>query len=83
MKFLNFEENADVGIRVSSCVSQFHIRRSGTGLNNASAPNTFANVTNTTLAGDVCPAGPEANSAAGGSKKAQRLRPAPYKAVRK
>jgi hypothetical protein len=55
----------------------------GTGLNNTSAPNTFANVTSTTLAGDVCPVGPEANSAAGGSKKAQRLRPAPYKAVRK
>jgi parallel beta-helix repeat protein len=55
----------------------------GTGSSNNSAPNTFANVTNTTLAGDVCPAGPDANSTAGGSKKTQRLRPAPYKAVRK
>jgi hypothetical protein len=55
----------------------------GTGSSNTSLPNTFANVTNTTLAGDVCPAGPDANSTVGGSKKAQRLRPAPYKAVKK
>ena len=55
----------------------------GTGTNNTSSPNTFLNVTNTTLAGDVCPVGPEANSTAGGSKKAQRLRPAPFKAARK
>jgi hypothetical protein len=55
----------------------------GTGSGNTSAPNTFANVTNTTLAGDVCPAGPDANSTTGGSRKVQRLRPAPYKAIKK
>jgi hypothetical protein len=55
----------------------------GTGSNTNIAPNTFLNVTNTTLAGDVCSAAPDANSTAGGSKKAQRLRPAPYKALRK
>jgi hypothetical protein len=54
----------------------------GSGTNTQSG-NGFANVTYTTLAGDVCPPAVEADLSAGGSKKAQRLRPSPYKATRK
>jgi parallel beta-helix repeat protein len=50
----------------------------GTGSNPTISPNTFLNVTNTTLAGDVCT--PAAGVKAGGvSQKRPSLRPSPYK----
>lgn len=55
----------------------------GTGSGNTVGPNTFSNVTNTTLAGDACPAAPGGASAsvvkAGASKGQQSLRPSPYR----
>jgi hypothetical protein len=48
----------------------------GTGTGNTVTPNTFYNVTNTTLAGDVCPVPVGSARVAGGSRK---LRPSPYK----
>lgn len=55
----------------------------GTGTGETFSPNTFNNVTNTTLAGDVCSAEPIAGSRAGGAQKQQRLRPSPFKSNRK
>lgn len=49
----------------------------GTGSGNTYSPNTFYNVTNTTLAGDVCLAAPQAGA------KQKRLRPSPYRPGRK
>jgi hypothetical protein len=49
----------------------------GTGSGNTVTPNTFNNVTNTTLAGDVCPAGPSRPGAP------RALRPSPYLPIRK
>jgi parallel beta-helix repeat protein len=53
----------------------------GSGTGNTTAPNTFLNVTNTTLAGDVCtPAvGPIANGMQSGATKHLSLRPSPLK----
>jgi hypothetical protein len=48
----------------------------GTGTGNTTAPNTFSNVTNTTLAGDSC------TPLFGPSKKHQSLRPSAYKPKR-
>jgi parallel beta-helix repeat protein len=45
----------------------------GTGTGNTTSPNTYLNVTNTTLAGDVC------TPLAGPQSKHQALRPSPYK----
>jgi hypothetical protein len=45
----------------------------GSGTGNTIAPNSFLNVTNTTLAGDTC------TPLVGPSKKHQSLRPSPYK----
>jgi hypothetical protein len=45
----------------------------GTGTPNTTAPNTFSNVTNTTLAGDTC------TPLDGPTEKHQSLRPSPYK----
>ncbi|MFZ0479983.1 MAG: hypothetical protein WAL71_12610 [Terriglobales bacterium] len=47
----------------------------GTGTGTTSSPNTFYNVTNTTLAGDACPAATGEAKASGSSHKA--LRPSP------
>jgi hypothetical protein len=58
----------------------------GTGTGNIyGAPNnTFNNVTNTTMAGDVCATGPTANSETGEPMgKHPMFRPSPYKPVRK
>jgi parallel beta-helix repeat protein len=52
----------------------------GTGSGNTYSPNTYIDVVNTTLAGDVCPAGPDANPA---GSKTKRLRPSPYRPGRK
>jgi hypothetical protein len=54
----------------------------GTGSNNTQSTNTFANVTNTTLAGDVCTPAP-AIARGEASRQQPRLRPAPYKPGRK
>jgi parallel beta-helix repeat protein len=53
----------------------------GSGTGNTIAPNTFLNVTNTTLAGDVCtPAvGPTANVMESGATKHLSFRPSPLK----
>jgi hypothetical protein len=53
----------------------------GSGTNNTIAPNTFLNVTNTTLAGDVCtPAvGPAANVMESSATKRLSFRPSPLK----
>jgi parallel beta-helix repeat protein len=51
----------------------------GTGTNTNISPNTFMNVTNTTLAGDTC-APPAGRQVAG---KRQSLRPSPYHAIAK
>jgi hypothetical protein len=48
----------------------------GTGGSNTTAPNTFSNVTNTTLAGDTC------TPLDGPTEKHQSLRPSPYKMER-
>jgi hypothetical protein len=53
----------------------------GTGAGNTQSANGFANVTNTTLAGDVCTPTPGAGGE--GSKQQKRLRPSPYKPGRK
>ncbi len=54
----------------------------GTGTNPTPIPNTFFNVTKTTLAGDVCPVA--AATAAKGTKTQQASpRPSPYKPTRK
>jgi hypothetical protein len=57
----------------------------GTGTGNIYGPpnNTFNNVTNTTLAGDVCATGPSANSTGEPAGKHPMFRPSPYKPVRK
>jgi hypothetical protein len=56
----------------------------GTGTGNVSTPNAFSNTANTTLAGDVCPAGPvHADAKLAGTQKRLSLRPSPYKAARK
>jgi len=56
----------------------------GTGTGNTSAPNTFSNVTNTTLAGDVCPAlMVDGVAKTGTTSRKQALRPSPYKPIRK
>jgi hypothetical protein len=53
----------------------------GTGSSNTTAPNTFMNVTNTTLAGDTCAPLDQvrSNSREGSSGQHQSLRPSPYK----
>ncbi len=51
----------------------------GTGTGNSQSSNGFSNVTNTTLAGDVCTPTP----AKGEASSQPRLRPSPYKAGRK
>jgi hypothetical protein len=51
----------------------------GTGTGNTTTPNTYLNVTNTTLAGDTCtppPVGPQVREAAKASSSS--LRPSPY-----
>jgi Periplasmic copper-binding protein (NosD) len=48
----------------------------GSGTGNTTTPNSFLNVTNTTLAGDTC------TPLVGPSKKHQSLRPSPYKMTR-
>ena len=48
----------------------------GSGTGNTTAPNSFLNVTNTTLAGDTC------TPLDGPSEKHQSLRPSPYKMKR-
>lgn len=53
----------------------------GTGTGNTQSANGFANVTNTTLTGDVCTPTPGARSE--GAKQQARLRPSPYKPGRK
>jgi hypothetical protein len=53
----------------------------GTGSPNTSAPNTYANVTNTTLAGDTCTSPALKSEVA--SKKHRALRPSPYMPTRK
>jgi hypothetical protein len=58
----------------------------GTGTGNiyGTPNNTFNNVTNTTMAGDVCSTGPTANSKTGEAMgKHPMFRPSPYKPVRK
>jgi parallel beta helix pectate lyase-like protein len=55
----------------------------GTGTGNTSSPNEFFDVTNTTLAGDVCPAAVAAATAGESSLKRPALRPSPYKPSRK
>jgi hypothetical protein len=49
----------------------------GTGSGNTTSPNTFNNVTNTTLAGDTCPAAIGVSSASKGHQSL--LRPSPYR----
>jgi Right handed beta helix region len=49
----------------------------GTGTGTTSSPNTYFNVTNKTLLGDVCPATP------GPRAKSKKLRPSPYMPHRK
>ncbi len=53
----------------------------GTGSSNTTAPNTFMNVTNTTLAGDTCTPLDQvrSNTREGSSAQHQSLRPSPYK----
>ncbi|HUA16036.1 MAG TPA: NosD domain-containing protein [Verrucomicrobiae bacterium] len=53
----------------------------GSGSGNITTPNTYGNVTNTTLAGDVCPA--PLSDVKTVSAKTRALRPSPYLAVRK
>jgi hypothetical protein len=53
----------------------------GAGTGNTQTANGFANVTNTTLAGDVCTPTPGTRSE--GAKQQARLRPSPYKPGRK
>lgn len=48
----------------------------GNGTGNTSTPNTYYNVTNLTLAGDLCMATP-------GARSAKRKRPSPYQPARK
>jgi hypothetical protein len=57
----------------------------GSGASNTTAPNTFSNVTNTTLAGDVCsPAdGVTANTHGASSEKRSSLRPSPTKIMKR
>jgi hypothetical protein len=57
----------------------------GSGASNTTAPNTFSNVTNTTLAGDVCsPAdGVTANTHGALSEKRSSLRPSPTKIMKR
>jgi hypothetical protein len=54
----------------------------GTGSGNTSSLNTFSNVTNTTLAGDVCPPAP-GPAASGKSAQHSSLRPSPFTPNRK
>jgi hypothetical protein len=54
----------------------------GTGSGNISAPNTYSNVTNTTLAGDTC-SSPAVKSQEAGSKERQAPRSSPYMPTRK
>jgi hypothetical protein len=51
----------------------------GTGTGNTFSPNVFANVTNTTLKGDVCPAAAASSAVKGTSAKHSSARPSPYK----
>jgi hypothetical protein len=51
----------------------------GTGTGNVTSPNTFFNVTNTTLAGDTCPATPER----GAKRSAAKPHPSPFTPNRK
>jgi hypothetical protein len=53
----------------------------GTGTGTTSSPNTFFNVTNTTLAGDVCTSA--AYAKAEGTRAEHALRPSPFKSNRK
>ncbi len=54
----------------------------GSGTGNTSSPNTYLNVVNTTLGGDVCPVSVGSDAKAAGSKTRQ-LRPSPFKPGRK
>jgi parallel beta-helix repeat protein len=53
----------------------------GTGTGNTTTPNTLYDVTNTTLAGDVCPASASPDAAV--RNASSKARPSPYKPVRK
>lgn len=55
----------------------------GTGSGNTTSPDSFFNVTNTTLAGDVCPAASAGPNAASSPTNRRALRPSPYKPARK
>jgi hypothetical protein len=57
----------------------------GSGSGNTTAPNTFSNVTNTTLAGDVCSPvdGVPSNTHEASSEKHQALRPSPSRIMKR
>jgi hypothetical protein len=55
----------------------------GTGTGNITSPDTFMNVTYTTLSGDVCPVPVEASTIETASAKHVALRASPYTAIRK